>query len=126
MTDPIEKNIGNHGKPNKGVFLYLSPVEHTIYHSLPPEKKKLIHAIVKTLLSNPELLDNMQFWQNFILRKAFSPYTCPVCLTPFATYPALIKHIRFFSHPLKCAVCGKTFASTDMLLDHFRKKHIGI
>lgn len=116
----------SHGNTSRVLGLHLSPEEYAVYHSLPEEKKKLIRAIVKALLANPELLDNVQFWQNFVLRKAFTPYVCPMCLMPFTTYPALIKHIRRTTHPPKCAVCGKSFADVDSLLDHFRKKHIGI
>ncbi|ACZ35812.1 unknown [Betafusellovirus yellowstonense] len=117
----IKKYQVSHGKENKGVFFHLSSEEYEIYKNLPEEQKRALRLLIKTLIRNPNLLnDNLV---KYAMLKSINTFTCPICLMPFSSYKGLIEHIRYTTHNLKCRYCGKTFTSQDALLDHICKKH---
>ncbi|ACZ35744.1 unknown [Sulfolobus spindle-shaped virus 6] len=108
---------------NKGIFFHLSKKEYERYKSLPPEQKKLIRAVIKALIYNPDLLSEADYLFKLMQSKTVSPYVCPLCLTPFSSSVSLKQHIRYTEHSKVCPVCGKEFRNTDSTLDHVCKKH---
>jgi uncharacterized Zn-finger protein len=102
---------------------HLSKDELAVYHSLEPSQKRLIRAFVKTLIYNPQLLDESSYLYKLLTVKAISPYVCPLCLMPFSSSVSLKQHIRYTEHGKTCPVCQKEFANTDSALDHVCKKH---
>jgi hypothetical protein len=114
-----KKYLSNH----KGIMIHVSLEELERYNALSTEQKRLIRAIVKTLIYNPQLLNESSYFLRFLTSKAISPYVCPLCLTPFSSSLSLKQHIRYAEHTKVCLACGKEFAKTDALLDHVCKKH---
>jgi len=108
---------------NRGIMIHVSMKELAVYHSLTPEQKKLLRAFVKTLIYNPELLDESTYLYRLLTVKAVSKYVCPLCLVPFSSAVSLKQHIRYTEHGKTCPVCRKAFANTDSALDHVCKKH---
>ena len=120
MTESGSKtHLSNH----KGITIHVSLEELERYHSLTPEQKRIIRAIVKTLIYNPQLLNESSYLYKLLTAKAISPYICPLCLMPFSSSVSLKQHIRYAEHTTTCPVCHKEFAKTDALLDHVCKKH---
>ncbi|AZG03579.1 hypothetical protein [Sulfolobus spindle-shaped virus] len=114
-----KKYLSNH----KTIGIHVSNEELTRYHSLTPEQKQLIRAVVKALIHRPDLLNESPYLFKLLTVKAISPYVCPLCLIPFSSSVSLKQHIRYAEHTTTCPVCGKEFAKTDALLDHVCKKH---
>ncbi|QXJ33197.1 C2H2-type zinc finger protein [Saccharolobus shibatae] len=114
-----KKYLSNH----KGIFIHVTLEELKRYHSLTPEQKRLIRAIVKTLIHNPQLLDESSYLYRLLASKAISQFVCPLCLMPFSSSVSLKQHIRYAEHTKVCPVCKKEFTSTDSALDHVCKKH---
>jgi hypothetical protein len=108
---------------HKGITIHVSLEELERYHSLTPEQKRIIRAIVKTLIYNPQLLNESSYLYKLLTGKAISPYICPLCLMPFSSSVSLKQHIRYAEHTTTCPVCHKEFVKTDALLDHVCKKH---
>ena len=106
-----------------GIYIGLSEDELEKYHQMTPEQKRLIKAIVKTLIYNPQLLAEPAYLYKLLAVKAVSPYVCPLCLTPYSSSVALKNHLRYEEHTTKCPICSKQFTSTDAALDHVCKKH---
>jgi len=114
-----KKYLSNH----KTIGIHVSNEELTRYHSLTPEQKQLIRAVVKALIHRPDLLNESPYLFKLLTIKAISPYVCPLCLTPFSSSLNLKQHIRYTEHTKVCPVCHKKFKKTDALLDHVCKKH---
>ena len=114
-----KKYLSNH----KTIGIHVSNEELTRYHSLTPEQKQLIRAVVKALIHRPDLLNESPYLFKLLTVKAISPYVCPLCLTPFSSSLSLKQHIRYTEHTKVCPVCHKKFKKTDALLDHVCKKH---
>jgi len=120
MTESgTKKYLSNH----KGIMIHVTLKELMLYHSLTPEQKKVIRAIVKTLILRPDLLEESNYLYRLIQSKAVSSYVCPLCLMPFSSSVSLKQHIRYAEHMTTCPVCQKEFANTDSALDHVCKKH---
>ncbi|AWR95955.1 C2H2-type zinc finger protein [Acidianus brierleyi] len=114
-----KKYLSNH----KGIMIHVSLEELTRYHSLTPEQKRVIRAIVKTLIYRPDLLNETNYLYRLMQSKAVSPYVCPLCLIPFSSSEALKMHIRYSEHTTVCPICRKGFKDTETLLNHLCKKH---
>ena len=110
-------------KKYQGIFIRLTEEELAVYHSLQPSQKRLIRAVVKMLIYNPDLLTEPGYLYKILTVKAISPYVCPLCLTPFSSSVSLKQHVRYTEHMTTCPVCQKEFANTDSALDHVCKKH---
>ncbi len=108
---------------HKSIAIHVSSEELERYHSLTPEQKRLIKAVVKALIHRPDLLNESPYLFKLLTVKAISPYVCPLCLTPFSSYFSLKQHIRYTEHTKVCPVCHKKFKKTEALLDHVCKKH---
>ncbi|WP_009990783.1 C2H2-type zinc finger protein [Saccharolobus solfataricus] len=108
---------------HKGITIHVSTEELERYHSLTKEQKQFIRAIVKTLISHPELMTDSLYLYRLLTTKALSRFVCPLCLTPFSSAISLKQHIRYTEHTKTCPVCNKEFANTDSALDHVCKKH---
>ncbi len=54
----IKKYQVSHGKENKGMFFHLSSEEYEIYKNLPEEQKRALRLLIKTLIRNPNLLND--------------------------------------------------------------------
>ena len=108
---------------NRGITIHVSMKELAVYHSLPQDQKRLIRAVVKMLIYNPQLLDESSYLFRLLTAKTISPYVCPLCLTPFSSSVSLKQHVRYTEHMTTCPVCQKEFANTDSALDHVCKKH---
>ncbi|ACP38571.1 hypothetical protein [Sulfolobus spindle-shaped virus] len=120
----MESGSKTHLRSNhKGITIHVTLEELERYHSLTPEQKRIIRAIVKALIHNPQLLDESGYLYKLLTSKAVSPYVCPLCLMPFSSSVSLKQHIRYTEHAKTCPVCGKEFAKTDATLDHVCKKH---
>ncbi|AZG03199.1 hypothetical protein [Sulfolobus spindle-shaped virus] len=120
MTESGNKNyLSNH--KTLGIHVTLEELER--YHSLTPEQKRIIRAIVKALIHNPQLLDESGYLYKLLTSKAVSPYVCPLCLMPFSSSVSLKQHIRYTEHAKTCPICKKEFRNTDSTLDHVCKKH---
>jgi len=120
MTESgTKKYLSNH----KGIMIHVSTEELERYHSLTQEQKRLIRAVVKMLIYNPDLLTEPDYLYKLLISKAISPYVCPLCLTPFSSSVSLKLHVRYTEHMTTCPVCRKEFANTDSALDHVCKKH---
>jgi uncharacterized Zn-finger protein len=120
MTESGKKTYRSNYK-TLGIHVTLEELER--YHSLTSEQKRLIRVIVKTLIYNPQLLNESSYLYKLLTAKAVSPYVCPLCLTPFSSSLSLKQHIRYAEHTKVCLACGKKFKKTDALLDHVCKKH---
>ncbi|BFI75437.1 C2H2-type zinc finger protein [Sulfurisphaera ohwakuensis] len=128
MTEPDVKNDVNSGNKNylsnhKTLGIHVTLEELKRYHQLTPEQKRLIRVIVKTLIHNPQLLDESSYLYKLLTSKAISKFVCPLCLMPFSSSVALKQHLRYEEHSKVCPVCKKEFTSTDSALDHVCKKH---
>ena len=117
----------NYVSGNYTVGFHVSLEELKRYHSLTPEQKQLIRAVVKALIHKPDLLNESlnesAYFLKLLTSKAISHYVCPLCLTPFSSSLALKQHIRYAEHTKVCPICKKEFAKTEALLDHVCKKH---
>jgi hypothetical protein len=118
MKSSTRMYLSNH----KGIMIHVSEDELELYHSLSKEQKRLLRAVVKALIMNPELL-NVEFLQKFLTAKVLSDYVCPLCLIPFSTMLSLKMHIRYSEHNTKCLLCKKSFQDSEATLDHICKKH---
>ena len=105
------------------IGFHVTKEEHELYHRLTPEQKKLIRAILKTLIYRPDLLNESSYLFKLLTAKAVSPYVCPLCLTPYSSSVALKNHLRYEEHTTKCPICSKQFTSVDATIDHVCKKH---
>ena len=105
------------------ISFWVSEEELRRYHQLSKEQKRLIRAIVKTLIYRPDLLNESSYLFKLLTAKAVSPFVCPLCLTPFSSSFALKQHLRYEEHTTKCPVCSKQFTSVDATIDHVCKKH---
>ncbi|MQL56433.1 C2H2-type zinc finger protein [Acidianus ambivalens] len=120
MTESgTKKYLSNH----KSIAIHVTLEELRRYHSLTPEQKRLIRAIVKALIYRPDLLAESDYLMKLLQSKAVSPYVCPLCLLPFSSLTALKQHIRYAEHTKVCPICKREFTTTDALLDHVCKKH---
>ncbi|WP_346729551.1 hypothetical protein [Acidianus sp. HS-5] len=96
MGKPIDKNQETK-KRRKSRTLSFTVSEEEIqkYHALTTEQKRVIKAVVKLLIYNPQLLDKPEYLYNLLTKKAISPYVCPLCLTPFSSSISLEIHLRY-------------------------------
>ncbi|BCU69810.1 C2H2-type zinc finger protein [Stygiolobus caldivivus] len=124
MDKSIDKNLQTKkSSKNKTISFHISLEEYEAYKKLSIEQKRLIRAIVKILVKNPQLLEEYNYVYKFLTAKSISPYVCPLCLVPFSSLTALKNHLRYAEHTKVCPICHKEFTSTEATLDHVCKKH---
>ena len=124
MGKPIDKNQeAKKRRKSRTLSFTVSEEELQRYHALTTEQKRLIKAVVKLLIYNPQLLDEPEYLYKLLTKKAISPYVCPLCLTPFSSSISLKLHLRYAEHTNECPICHKRFTSVDATLDHVCKKH---
>ncbi|ARM76381.1 C2H2-type zinc finger protein [Acidianus manzaensis] len=121
----VESHVKKHENKNtpKHLTFHLSEDEWLRYHQLDRETKQMIRLVVKSIIYNPELVQEAGYIYKLLISKTISPYVCPLCLIPFSSLFALKQHIRYQEHEKECKICGKKFTSTEALLDHICKKH---